>query len=414
MLRAHYVAGGYFLVFSTGALGFFDRMIYGVWAAKGGDKFTQAMNVLAIVISILLFWWAGKRRRPRLNWVLPLATAGLLVSSVSWSVDPGTTITRSVAYLFLIVGAIGVAGLFDDDEVMGLTASIAGISAAASLLLLFIRPDTVTVEQEFIGMFSQKNVLGQAMVVGVLAGLHGIRIRGRRWIRDTAVTALCTFVAFLSKSATSLVTIFAFFGLHILGTLYIKGGTRRAISIFLTIAIVPTCVLLVMNKDLVFSFLEKDSSLTGRTDLWPYVIEYIYERPVLGWGFAAFWTGSNSRLWEISSALGWHVTEAHNGVLQILLDIGCVGTALFLFLLLRNLVMALKCMNGPAPATGVSSLLFLAAVLLIGVSEQVLVTPDGPTVQFFLLGFMCEQKLRGWTSSRVSTRLLGSGVRTSR
>jgi len=80
-------------------------------------------------------------------------------------------------------------------------------------------------------------------------------------------------------------------------------------------------------------------------------------------------------------------------MLQLLLDIGVVGTAFFLFLWMRNLVMAVKCMNGPAPEIGVSALLILVGILLIGVSEQVLATADGPTVQFFLLGFMCEKEL---------------------
>jgi exopolysaccharide production protein ExoQ len=183
------------------------------------------------------------------------------------------TITRSVAYTFLVVGAIGVIEILDPEEVMGLTASIAGLSAAVSLLLFFVLPNTVMEQQEFQGVFPQKNALGQAMVVGVLAGLHGMRIGGRLRFRETCVTVLCTIVAFLSRSTTSLVTIFAFFTLHIVATLYIKGAARRIISICLTIAIVPTCILLLMNRDLIFSFLEKDPSLTGRTDMWPYLID---------------------------------------------------------------------------------------------------------------------------------------------
>jgi exopolysaccharide production protein ExoQ len=402
MLRAYYAATAYFLLFSTGAFGFISRMIYGIWPGKGGDKITQTVNLLAIVVSVLLFWWAARApRRPGLNRVLPLAAAGLLLSSVLWSVEPSTTLTRGVAYLFIIVGAIGVAGILGADQVMRLTASIIGFLAAASLLLLFVLPDTVMQGPDFIGVFSQKNVLGQAMVVGVLAGLHGIRIGARPRIHNAGATALCTLVAALSKSATSSTTIFAFFVLHFIGALYIKGGARRMMSIYLMIALVPTCILLVMNMDVIFSFLEKDASLTGRTDLWPYVINYVFEKPVLGWGFAAFWSGSNPRLPEISSALGWYVVEAHNGMLQILLDIGFVGTALFLFLWIRNLAFAVKCMNGPGPETGVSLLLLLVGILLIGVSEQVLVTVDGVTAQFYLLGFICEAKLAGRPSNAI-------------
>ena len=106
-----YIACVLYMVMSTGALGVIDRWVYGSWPGKPGDKLTEALNLLAIVVSVLLRWW-GIRRLPgaRFNRVLPLAAAGLLVTSVLWSVDPSTTTTRSIAYFFLVVGAIELIG----------------------------------------------------------------------------------------------------------------------------------------------------------------------------------------------------------------------------------------------------------------------------------------------------------------
>jgi O-antigen ligase len=392
-----YIACVLYMVMSTGALGVIDRWVYGSWPGKPGDKLTEALNLLAIVVSVLLRWW-GIRRLPgaRFNRVLPLAAAGLLVTSVLWSVDPSTTTTRSIAYFFLVVGAIGIAEIFDADEVMRLTALIGGLSAAASLVL----PDpTFTGLTGLRGLFPGKNQLGQAMVIGILAGLHGMRVGGRRRFSSIGLTVLCTTVAFLSKSTTSLLTIFAFFILHIIGTCYIRGGIRSRISICLGIFAAAGFILLMANIDSIYNLLDKDPTLTGRTEFWPYIIDYIYQSPLLGWGFAAFFMGSNPYAAEITSTIGFGINEAHNGMLQLLLDIGVVGTAFFLFLWIRNLVIAVKCMNGPAPEIGVSSLLFLVGILLLGVSEQVLTTADGTTVQFFLLGFMCEKGL--WHARRA-------------
>src|SRR5271155_1411667 len=105
MLRWYYVAAGFFLLSSTGALGYVDRIIYGEWSGKPGDKLTEALNLLTIIVSLLLFWWGIHRPRGRqFNRVLPLAVAGLLVTSVLWSLTPSMTITRSVAYIFVVVG----------------------------------------------------------------------------------------------------------------------------------------------------------------------------------------------------------------------------------------------------------------------------------------------------------------------
>jgi hypothetical protein len=56
-------------------------------------------------------------------------------------------------------------------------------------------------------------------------------------------------------------------------------------------------------------------------------------------------------------------------------------------------------MNGAALEIGVTALLLLVGILLIGVSEQVLATVDAVTTQFFLLGFICEKQL--WLARRA-------------
>ena len=413
MSRWYRIAAGFFLLSSTGALGFIDRELYGDWLGKPGDKFTQSLNLLTIIASLLLLWWGTDQQRgPRFSRILPLALPCLFVASIFWSVTSDVTTTRSIAYLFMVIGAIGTAETLDTDEVMNLSAIIGGLCAAVSLLLYFVAKDTVFLEYAgFRGVFEQKNPLGQAMVVGVLAGLHGLRIGGRRRFRSLSIIALCTIVAVMSQSATSLLAILAIFTFYIIGGLYIKGGGRRLLSFWLAVVTSLGFIVLMSNIDLILVYMDKDPTLTGRTDLWPYVIDAILRKPFLGWGFTAFWSPLNPAAGRISDLTGWGfgVVEAHNGLLELLLDVGIIGTAFILFLLTRNLILAVKCMNGPAPKIGVSSLLFLIAIVVIGVSEQVLATSDGPTVQFFLLGFMCEKELWLGRRARWGLRLRSAG-----
>jgi O-antigen ligase len=163
---------------------------------------------------------------------------------------------------------------------------------------------------------------------------------------------------------------------------------------------IPIVILLVTAPDFIFNLMGKDSSLTGRSWIWPYVIDQISEKPLLGWGYCAFWSAANPIAWQISQAVAgdnWWVmtiTNAHNGMLEMLLEIGFLGTLFFLFLLGRNFLTAIKCMNGPAPQIGISSMLLLVGILITGVSEQVLVASQQPsTGLFFLMGFLCEKQL---------------------
>ena len=185
MLRWYYLASAFYLMAMTEALGIFDRVIYGEWEGKVGDKITQATSILVIVTNLVLFGWGfRKTRRMGAGCALIFAAVGVLLLSTLWSIDPQTTMRRGLLYLFAVVGSIGVAGTLNGDEFMDVLGITCAISAVASILLLAISPGTAflsmgdpwsgAVSVDFRGIFSHKNILGQAMAIGALASLHGI------------------------------------------------------------------------------------------------------------------------------------------------------------------------------------------------------------------------------------------------
>jgi exopolysaccharide production protein ExoQ len=382
------VVAFFFLLMSMGALSIIDRSIYGEWDGKAGDKITEILNLLNIAASVLLLWWGTNGLRSvRVNLVFPLAAVGLLLISVLWSVDPSMTMRRGTAYLFVVIGAIAMVETFDSDTLMRLTSAACELCAAASVALFAFSPTG-----DFRGVFSQKNMLGQAMVAGVLASLHGMR-RGRR-VRSLCAAAVCTTVALMSGSSTSVLAIGAIIVLRVLVTLYAKGGIPRVVGILSGLGLLPVLALLAADPGWIFDLLGKDQTLTGRTDLWPFVIDRIAERPMFGWGYLAFWSPSNPSAGKISEAVGWYVPEAHNGILEFLLQIGVIGTALFGFLFARNMVLAVRCIHGHAKPSGITLFALLMALALIGVSEGVLLAADQVlTAQFFIIGMMCERQL---------------------
>jgi O-antigen ligase len=192
----------------------------------------------------------------------------------------------------------------------------------------------------------------------------------------------------------SIVAIAALLCFDRIGRLYLKGGAGLAISIWLFIVCLLALLLLSANEDFILEFLGKDPTLTGRTLIWSHVMDNISEKPLLGWGYAAFWVPGNPAAAQIAGALNWTAPNAHNGLLEFWLDVGLVGTSLFVFLWARNLVMALKCMSGPAQQFGLTSLLLLTMILLIGISEDVVLSPQQIwTSLFFVMGFICEKEL---------------------
>jgi O-antigen ligase len=167
---------------------------------------------------------------------------------------------------------------------------------------------------------------------------------------------------------------------------------------------VPILVVGAADPDLMLDLIGKDPTLTGRTEIWGYVIQDISLKPLLGWGYFAFWIPSNPAAVEIGNAVQWVVPEAHNGLLEMLLHIGMVGTAIFAFLLVRNVVLAIRCLRTPATDLAVSTILSCGGILLVGISETVLLAAtQASTPVFFITGFMCERAL--WAAKRQRYRL---------
>lgn len=67
---------------------------------------------------------------------------------------------------------------------------------------------------------------------------------------------------------------------------------------------------------------------TGRLGIWQYLVPFILERPWLGWGGEGF-----REVWR-----GLGVIQAHNGVMQLLIEWGAVGALAILSLVLRIFV----------------------------------------------------------------------------
>lgn len=85
------------------------------------------------------------------------------------------------------------------------------------------------------------------------------------------------------------------------------------------------------------STLGRESTLTGRTEIWADLFQVAMQRPIFGSGFGGFWTPAT----RIAHDIG----EAHNGYLDVILDIGFVGVLLVSMFLLSSCWKAQKEMS---------------------------------------------------------------------
>ncbi len=78
----------------------------------------------------------------------------------------------------------------------------------------------------------------------------------------------------------------------------------------------------------------EDPTFTGRTFLWDFTSEQIATRPLFGFGFQSFWgIGFESPAARAPLPFARVVNQAHNGYLDVIVNLGFIGSTLFILVI---------------------------------------------------------------------------------
>jgi len=113
-----------------------------------------------------------------------------------------------------------------------------------------------------------------------------------------------------------------------------------SVILFMIVSVCLTIVVAENLKFIVVDTLNKDMTLTGRTDFWPLIVNKINEHPVLGYGLSGFWQewrgADNPGADIIVAKTQFRPQHSHNGFLDLGLELGWLGLALFTCSFLNN------------------------------------------------------------------------------
>jgi O-antigen ligase len=182
------------------------------------------------------------------------------------------------------------------------------------------------------GIFSAKNYLGDMAVFFLTMAVH---YRGRtsflRSVRASQIVFCLLAIAFSRAATAYLLTAIYMVYLAIVKTLErFRKKDYFVLCILLLVALSVAAVMIVAAPDLLFSVLGKDSTLTGRTGIWSAAIDSIAKRPLLGYGYQAFWLGLQGESYRVILAVSWALAQAQNGFLDVTLQMGVAGLAIVL------------------------------------------------------------------------------------
>ncbi len=323
--------------------------------------------------------WKSTIITVRRNTLISILT-GLLFFSFIWSEFPDFTLFNARDIWMMTSFGLYFATRFSLKEQVKLLALNLFIGIFLSIIFALGFPDigihgadAIELMGAWKGVYGHKNVLGSMMVLSSVTFLL--------LPKDTSILykwtgfILSVILIVLSTSKTSLVISFL---LILMVNFYKNFRWQGKISIVFTnigILILACLAVLVLTYWIeLLTGLGKDPTLTGRTPLWGYALIRLMERPLLGYGRGAFWAPNSQYAAQIGQAIlpGWIPPYAHNGFIDLALDVGFIGLSLFLISYFKGFFWALKQAYATKNPEKLWSLIYLIFLAMNNVTESVL------------------------------------------
>lgn len=362
----------------------------GVPSAVEDGSIGDTLSVVAFAILGLLF--AGRARskltRPAVRVCLALLFCYLVWSfaSIAWSIDPGLSFRRAVKLLLLVVGAVGLGlGYYGSRPNGQIELARHVLMAALVALAVLWLPQLQTGQVDFLDpTFSLKDAgfgtpvafpLAYGACAAIYLGAVGALRPGLVW----AYVVACLVSLFAQKVRIIFAATVLLVAIQLVLTLRPR---QRAVLLgaILAVAVVAFVILTWFAPqlgpqlgDTLWQYVTLDQSTTttqsidGRAPLWQVLVGFAEDRPILGYGFGAFWNPSfMTYIWGV---VHWQAVIAHNGFLDEVLATGAVGLSLFVAFWLSGTVYAIRASRA---AFGLMVLCWMVLFVLFNLGDSIL------------------------------------------
>lgn len=202
----------------------------------------------------------------------------------------------------------------------------------------------------FTGVTLQKNSLGQlCLITGIyffwklfLSNLK-FKVSEERLSYTVFLIMLpmIVWLLYMAQSATAIACMSIVICILLMGRLpIIVAKPRRIINIGITCAVIYVLLDSLFDlKGAIILMLGRRPDLTDRDVVWELVLP-LASNPLIGTGYESFWSGE--RLVQIWERVGMRIVQAHNGYIDIYLNLGIVGLVLLIASIISGFRKTLK------------------------------------------------------------------------
>jgi|SRR5579862_208533 len=267
------------------------------------------------------------------------------------------------------------------------------------------------------GLTLNKNMLGVITFVLLLGALWRVLAllwpdempphRRRHLLAQGTLLVLGVSLLITANSATSLVCFVLGAGVMLITRLRSMRRNPAMVHVLVALLIVTfSSIILFGGRASVAHALGRNANL-ARMDIWQAIVP-MAPNPLVGAGFESFWLGS--RIDRLEQAFpNLHLNEAHNGYIEIYLELGWVGLVLIGLILIDGYRRAVKAFRRE-PALGSLLLAYSLTAVTYSVTEAGFRMLD-PIWIFFLLSVIQASSIASGVTVGASRQLGTSSLR---
>jgi exopolysaccharide production protein ExoQ len=341
-------------------------------------------SILLVALLLLSARWRASLRalsKGGLLWMI----VGLMIGSIAWSISPSYT-WESIRgeVLPMTAFALYFASRFNMREQMQILAVTLGVGALLSMFYALAIPSIGRhIGDEFDGawkgIYAQKNNFSTTMTLTMMLFFVLSLINQNYQERLLARLGLFFSVVMivLSTSRSGLIIFIVMLIVVMLSRLFRWKGIRSILVLDIGgMVLLGLGTVLSVTWQAIVIGLGKDPTLSARTYIWAGAIDKVIQEPLLGYGRAAFWVPDSIPAWEVGAlaSRGFIPSHAHNGFIDVALEIGLLGLGLFILSLVPTFILALQRAYKAREPEDLWPFTFLMLMVLSNLTETVLMT----------------------------------------
>lgn len=277
----------------------------------------------------------GSSKRLLLCLAAPVALAVWTLCSAWWTESPSRTISQALLMALVVLSAVwfGVA-LSVWQHVLVLFLALQSMTLASIPLAVGFTSGRFT-DGTWIGMFNNPNTLSPVAGLGIVAAVGVVVLADHDGLRAVAGLLVVVDLVVMAKSSSATGWLALVASLAAVGLVALVRALQRRGASAARVRAISAGLVAVGALSLPWVFraaagaLGKDSTLTGRTVIWDFVLDNMSGHWLTGYGYQSFWDDpahreALGRLRDFSSV----PDSAHSTFFEVLVFLGVVGVIL--------------------------------------------------------------------------------------